>query len=354
MTDDANPPPPRPERRVHVVPLAAAAAWIIAITLFLRFFHPLKIVLLGFLAAAAVAAMLEPLSRLLRGGRGVRAITVGFAFLAFVGGTLFVVSWLLVEPVRRQFQSWPQVKEGLDRTLAFWGQRLGLEPVPTVDSLLSQLADFITGKGPELAAATADITTIVVIVLVFVFAGSIYLLAETRGRLLKPVVMLLPPQRRQAVRNLFADLVPRLRWWMIGTLGGMAMIGTGSYIGYEIIGLEFSLPLAVLMGLSEAVPTVGPAVAFAVTLFTAFSQSASTVVGVVVVYSAVQLLESYVVLPLIMRRAVDIPPVVTLFTVVLWGKIFGVAGLLLAVPIDLVIWGLLDTFIVKRYPPAES
>ena len=70
----------------------------------------------------------------------------------------------------------------------------------------------------------------------------------------------------------------------------------------------------------------------------AATQGSDTVLKVVLVWLVVQTLESYVVTPLVMKKAVAVPPLVTLFSVVFWGKLFGVAGLLLAIPLDLVIW----------------
>jgi predicted PurR-regulated permease PerM len=77
-------------------------------------------------------------------------------------------------------------------------------------------------------------------------------------------------------------------------------------------------------------------------------------VGVLAVYGGIQILEAYVILPLIMRGAVNIHPAVTLFTVVLWGKIFGVPGLMLAIPINLTIWTLLDHFSIRPREAALS
>jgi predicted PurR-regulated permease PerM len=64
--------------------------------------------------------------------------------------------------------------------------------------------------------------------------------------------------------------------------------------------------------------------------------------------------EDYIVLPLIMRNAVRIAPVVTLFTVVLWGEIFGVPGLMLAIPINLTLWHAAKHFIAPQKPVSAS
>ena len=95
----------------------------------------------------------------------------------------------------------------------------------------------------------------------FVFVGSIFLLASSRDVLLSPVLRLVTPGHRDNFRNMLDTLGSRLRWWMIGTIGGMTVVFSASAIGYSISRLKFAIPLALMAGLGEIVPTVGPAIA---------------------------------------------------------------------------------------------
>ena len=86
----------------------------------------------------------------------------------------------------------------------------------------------------------------------------------------------------------------------------MSIVFSASAIGYSISRLKFAVPLALLAGLGEVVPTVGPAIAAIVAmLFAASEGDSSTVVGVILTYASVQALEAYLILPMIMRRAVN-------------------------------------------------
>jgi predicted PurR-regulated permease PerM len=146
-----------------------------------------------------------------------------------------------------------------------------------------------------------------------------------------------------------AELGPKYRRWVLGTLGGMCVVFTASSLGYWLIGLKLAIPLALLAGFAEIVPTVGPAIACAIaTVFALAMQGGATALGVLVVYGVVQAFEAYIILPAIMRGAVNMHPAVTLFTVVLWGKIFGVPGLILAIPINVTIWTVLEHFRFRR------
>jgi predicted PurR-regulated permease PerM len=135
----------------------------------------------------------------------------------------------------------------------------------------------------------------------------------------------------------------------------MALIALASGLGFWLVGLEFALPLALFAGVAQSVPTFGPLLTLLLSLVVAATQGLPQVIGVVGVYIVVQSLESYVLTPLVMKRAVNVPPVVTLLTIILWGNVFGLAGLVLAIPIDLTIWAFLRNHIIEARdegPPA--
>jgi predicted PurR-regulated permease PerM len=165
-----------------------------------------------------------------------------------------------------------------------------------------------------------------------------FLLGERERTLLRPVLRLLPARRQPQVDAALLELPRKLRWFLLGSLTSMSATGLASVIGFQLAGLRFAIPLGLLAGLSELVPTFGPTFVFLIALLVAATEGAAMVVKVLVVWAVVQTLESYILQPVIMKRAVRIPPLVTLFSVVFWGKVFGLGGLLLAIPLNLVLW----------------
>lgn len=337
---------------VWTYPLVAVFVWAAALVLFLYFFGPLKMILLGLLATVAVAAMLKPIVDRIPGPRGLAAVGVGSGFIAFIAGLIALLSWLVAKPIDAEIKDWDQTRQTLNNLLQKWSRRFGLTEPVDVETLARQVGVFFIGDGGQAISATTNVAFDFLIILAFIFIGSIYLLAEPQDRLLNEAAKLLPPRRRPALKNMIGDLEPKLRWWLIGVSISMSIVGAASWLGYTIIGLKFAIPLALLAGMSEIIPTVGPAVAFLVAILFAATQSTGQVIGVIIVYAIIQLLESYIILPLVMRKAVKIPPIITLFTVVLWGKIFGAAGLLLAIPINLALWSAAQHFII--HPPHEK
>lgn len=323
-------------RTVWVRPLALVFAIAVAVALLLFFFDPLSTVLLGVLAAAIVASTLNPLLRYVPAPHGAAAALVGVALIAAVAAMVFGLSWPLAAPVGRELHEWPERRDKIDVVLHDWSRRLGLGEEVTVSTVFSNIGRFFAGEsGPRFFSRGADVLLGILIWLAFIFIGSIFMLADAHDGLLTPLLQTVSPGLRPRVEAFLYELGPQLRRWVIGTMISMCIVFTASLVGYTGIGLNFALPLAALAGLCEIVPTVGPACAAVIAVLFAATQSGSIVVGVLCVYSIIQSIEAYLILPMIMRGAVRIHPAVTLFTVVLWGKVFGVPGLMLAIPINL-------------------
>lgn len=335
-------------QRVSIRHLLTLFLWAVALAVIFHFFKPFRLLFLGVLAAGCLAATLYPLMRYIPSSRALSAVIVGVAPILVTVGLIVGLSKLLAAPIKQEVERWPQVRENVNGALARWSKTLGLEEPLTIQTLLEGAGTlFRDGGGTEVISTTAAALSGVAIAIVLLFFGSIYLMAEPPGRLLTPALDAMPPRRARQVRRAFDDLVPRLRWWVIGTLFSMVVVGLAAWAGFALIGLEFAAPLALLAGLAEIVPTVGPAAAFLVALLFASTQGTGILLGVAVTYLIIQVVESYVLVPLVMKKAVKMPPVVTLFTVVLWGKVFGAAGLFLAIPINLVLWSFYDHLVLR-------
>jgi predicted PurR-regulated permease PerM len=339
--------------RVSVRHLLTLGLWALAIAVAVFWFAPIKVLFLGVLAACAMASALHPLMKWLPGPRALRGVIVALLPPLLLAGIVYGGGKLLASKVSQQVEQWPEVRQSIDETLAGYGQRFGLQKPPTVGEIAGQVGKAVTGGGADgggggkLVATATGIIGDTLLALTFVFFGTLYLLVEPPRQYAEPIRVLLPPHRRPQLDAAMEELVPRLRWWLIGTMISMSVVATLSCLGYWLAGLRMALPLGLLTGFSEVVPTLGPASSFLVALLFGAAQGGGAVAGVIVVYAIVQTIESYVLTPLVMKKAVDMPPLVTLFTVVLWGQTFGAPGLLLAIPLNLVIWTLVDHMLIR-------
>ena len=332
--------------------LHTLAGWAVALFLFFYLFPAFELLFLCLLGSAILAAALQPLAHRIPAKRWPSAVLAGLVPIAGAVLLFWLVGWLIWRVVHEQAGQWPALQASIDEMLAGWSGTLGLREPLSVDALRERLAAVLTGGGrggggdKVMAAAGAAANGLVALVLVLF--GAMFLLGERERTLLRPVLRLLPPRRRPQVEEAVLSLGPKLRWWLLGSLLSMAVTGLASAIGFRLAGLSFALPLGLLAGFSELVPTFGPTFVFLVALLVAATQGSPVVAKVLIVWAVVQTLESYILQPAVMKRAVSVPPLVTLFTVVFWGKVFGLAGLLLAVPLDLVVWAFANRLLSDR------
>lgn len=129
----------------------------------------------------------------------------------------------------------------------------------------------------------------------------------------------------------------RLGAWVLGELSLMAFIGTLSYVGLFFLQIEFALPLAIMAGLLEIVPTIGPTISAVPAILVAFAHSPLLALSVTALYIIVQQVENNIVVPMVMRKSVGLPPILTILALMIGGRFAGVTGAILAVPILLTI-----------------
>ncbi|WP_420473766.1 AI-2E family transporter [Noviherbaspirillum sp. ST9] len=125
--------------------------------------------------------------------------------------------------------------------------------------------------------------------------------------------------------------------WLRGKLLSMTVVGAATAIGLTILGVPLALALGLVAGLLDFIPYIGPVLAAIPALLIAFSQGPMLALYVILLFIVLQLLEGYLLLPLIERKTVSMPPALTITMQVLMGLAFGLAGIALATPLTAVV-----------------
>jgi hypothetical protein len=164
---------------------------------------------------------------------------------------------------------------------------------------------------------------------------------------------LLAVERRPRVLNIWHEIESKLGGFMRGQGLAMLAIGAASTIGYALIGLPNVLALGVLAGVLEAVPLIGPVLAVVPAVLIALPLGLNTVLLVVGLGVVLQVTENNVLIPRIMYRAVGVSALVGLLAVLAFGTLYGVLGILIAIPMAAVIQVLLESVLVDAEPAGE-
>ncbi len=168
-----------------------------------------------------------------------------------------------------------------------------------------------------------------------IFFLSIYFAYNPR-EYLDGFLRLVPPRRRRQVESALVDSGEALLKWLRAQLSAMVLIGLLVGVGMACLGLPLALLLGVVAGLLEFVPVVG-AILFTIPgVLVAFTQGPETALYALLIYVAVQQLESNIVIPLLQRWAVRLPPAITLLSVVIGGILLGAPGVVFATPLAVV------------------
>jgi predicted PurR-regulated permease PerM len=181
-----------------------------------------------------------------------------------------------------------------------------------------------------------------------------YFMAVRPGPLVEGALRLVPPSRREHALLVMERLRSAWIGWLQGVVFDMVISGTLLYIGLTIINLDFALVFAVLTALLVVVPYFGAIVgAFPPVLF-AFTDSPGKALAVLIVYIAVQQVESNIIIPLVMSRTTRLHPAVIAIGVVVVGQLFGLVGLFVAVPIISAVVILTEEIWVKELEAAHE
>ncbi len=151
------------------------------------------------------------------------------------------------------------------------------------------------------------------------------------------VVHLVPIRHRPRTRELLDRIGYTLRWWLIGQLFSMVLIGVSTTIVLWIFDVPFAVVLGLIVGLLGFIPYLGPIIGIVPVALIAATQDLTTLVYVVMAYTGVQLLEGYVANPLIHQGTVHLPPATTVAIQMLMGTVIGIIGIVLATPLAAVL-----------------
>lgn len=170
--------------------------------------------------------------------------------------------------------------------------------------------------------------------IIFLLVITFYLLLEKDS--LENRISLLFKRREERVKRLIVLIEDKLGGWFRGQLVLTFIIGVVSYVGLTILNIPYALPLAMIAGVMEVIPVIGPIISAIPAIFIALTISPILAIGVAAMYFAIQQFENHLVVPQVMKRAVGLNPLVVILAIAIGSRLLGIAGALLAVPIAVV------------------
>jgi predicted PurR-regulated permease PerM len=338
-----------PTRRIFGAAFTAGTAVVLAYVL-LRAIGGVAGELILIVLALVFALGLDPMvSWLARHGWrrawGVAAVT--FGFLLIVVGVFAVI----IPPIVTQVEQLARALPGLVQELQDRSSALGR--LNARYHLLDSLKSSVSGGGGGLplggvlniGLAVFGTLTAAITVLVL----TVYFLANL-PTIRRVIYRMFPASRRVRARELGDEISVRVGGYVLGNLLTSVIAGLGTFVFLEIVHVPYSVALGVLVAVLDLIPVVGSTIGGILVTLVALSVSTTVAVASLVFYIAYRLLEDYLLVPRVMNRAVDVPPVLTIVALIIGGSLLGIVGAFLAIPaaatvqlvITRVVWPRLD------------
>jgi len=213
------------------------------------------------------------------------------------------------------------------------------ELVPSIDGedVLDRVAQALRYSG---AIARGAFTTIAVFLLTIFWTMD-------REKIIRSILLVVPIDRRDFVREFWGEMEAKVGAYIRGLAFLSLFVGALALAAYLIIGLPYALLLAIIAGIMEAVPLVGPVLGAVPAVFIALALDPSKVLWVIVASVVIQAIENNLLVPRVMDRAVGVSAVVALLAFAGFSTLFGLAGALLAIPLAAVIQLLFARFVME-------
>jgi predicted PurR-regulated permease PerM len=286
------------------------------------------LVFAGILLAVFLRGMADWLSKHTRFPAGWSLFLLLLALLLVIGTGAWFVGGQVAWQVDRLSEELPRSLEKLRERIQGipWARRIADE-VPSFNQLTSNRADWFSRLTGAFSGTLGVLANVIVVVFIGLYG------AIDPGTYQRGLVRLVPLQNRPRAWEVLAAVGTALRGWLVGRVFSMLVVGIATTIGLWLLGIPLALALGLLAAVFGFVPYVGPLVAAVPAILLALMTGPQLAIYVALLYLSIQTVEAYVLTPLVDQRVVQLPPALTITSMLLLGLLVGGLGLTLAAPL---------------------
>ncbi len=297
-----------------------------------------RLILLLF-TAVVLATALNKLVRQLQKLRLVRSWAVFFSGLILLA-FFILFFWLIVPPFTKQFQELlALIPAGILRVqdwIRYLENRFGGQyaDLPEINNLIQQIQPLaMESLTRTIDFLSTSITATLEVLLVLVLTLMLLINPQPYRNVF---VRFFPSFYRRRVQEILSHCATGLESWTVGALIEMVFIAALSGISLWILQVPLALAHAILAGLLNFIPNIGPILSVVFPMTVALLDAPWKAIAVLILYIVIQNIESYWLTPTIMAKQVALLPAVTLASQILFATLFGALGLLIAIPLTVV------------------
>lgn len=305
-------------------------AIILAIWLVYQIRDIIFLVFVSFIIVSALKPWVEYLGKY-RIPKIISALAVYIIFLGFIG---FAGSSIIPPLVTQSVKLGEILPKYITHDIPF----LKIDP----QTIIQQIAPLSQNVLNITLGLFSDIIAVITVLIV-----SIYLILEDEW-LDRYITFLVGKDHSRKLITTKSKVEERLGGWLRGQLTLMVTIGLFSFIGLSILGIPYVLPLAIIAGIMEIIPTIGPIISAVPAILIGLTISPFFALSVVLIYFIIHQLENQLIYPVVMKKMVGVPPLITLISLMVGANLAGITGAVLAIPIVVTVETVIDEYYRKK------
>lgn len=309
----------------------------VSFLIFLWFLFFIRDIIMQFFVALLLMAILNPMVARLSRFRVPRALSVLLTYL-LVFGLFGVVLAGIIPALVEQTTSFIN-------NLPAYLNNLGLSGAVSERLMEQVLAQLVSLPGQLVKVGVSVFSNILSVITVLIFA---FYLLLARDKIDDQLSIFFGQEKKKEIGRLIDLLEIKLGGWARAELTLMVLVGVFTFVGLVLLGIPFALPLSILAGLLEIIPTLGPILSAVPTVLIGFSISPLMGFATAALAFLVQQVENYVFVPRVMQKSAGVSPIITLLALAIGLRLIGLVGAVIAVPVVLAIQVLTKEYLLSK------
>ncbi len=309
-------------------------------------------IVIWFFFALIISVLFEPAINFLRWLRVPKLLAVTFIYLLFFGilGMFFYLTApIFIDEIKQFSQSVPSYFEKVSPIF----KDLKIEALQNLEYLTQDIASNLEAVSVSVFNALAAFFGGVASAF-FIIVISFFISIEERG--IERVLRLLSPKKNEDyILALFERCQSKVSGWFGARILACIFVSITCFLVFYFLGVKYAVILALLCGLLNFIPYIGPLVAGALLLvFVGIANSWTLASIALITFVVVNMIENNIISPILTKKFVGLPPVLVLLSVVVGGIIFGFLGAIFAIPVFGILYEFVREFLEKRKEDEEA
>lgn len=290
-----------------------------------------------FIIACFIAYLLYPVINRIHSLGIPRGLAILFIYLLFFGGVgylvyrIFPVMLIQIRDLNEQLPQFVSMYEKLIYRMYEYTSFLPETVHDKIDELIIRLEGFVNGLLSNIIESTTKIFDMIVVITVIPVLVFYFLKDDTKIK--SYIKRYIPEKYKPRTGKMVRAVDETIGNYIRGQLIVCLFVSITSFILFQLLGLQYALLLALIMGITNIIPYFGPIIGAIPAVAIALTMSGKMVIFVILSVFVMQLIESNLLAPYIVGKSINMHPIAIIFALLLGGQLFGVLGMILAVPV---------------------